>query len=47
MMQTWQALASMTQDQAKALVINADEMFCKAGWICNRCGSTTAAIRTC
>lgn len=30
---TWQALSSMTQEQANTLVINADENILKAGWI--------------
>ncbi|MCS5945408.1 penicillin-binding protein activator [Klebsiella variicola subsp. variicola] len=44
---TWQALTSMPQDQANALVINADENTSRAGWICSGCGLTTATIRRC
>lgn len=33
------------QDQANALVINADENILQAGWICSGCGLTTATIR--
>lgn len=44
---TWQALSSMTQDQARTLVINADEVTLQAGSICSVCGSTTATMPKC
>ncbi len=34
----------MTQEQANTLVINADEIFCKAGWICSASGLITVTI---
>ncbi|KEP17256.1 hypothetical protein EH63_18150 [Escherichia coli] len=43
---TWQALSSMTQEQANTLGVNADEIFCKAGWICSASGLITVTILT-
>ncbi|SQI20180.1 LppC putative lipoprotein [Salmonella enterica subsp. arizonae] len=44
---TWQALSAMTQDQAGRWLSTPMKMCCRAGWIYNASGLTTATIQTC